>query len=83
MMIRTNKMMMMMTMMTFCRCLHHQPEEDMGEAAVCCKSNCCHWEPGRRLCHLCKAVRTASSPQVCFLHWSDANRWSFHSGNFH
>lgn len=25
-----------------CRCVHHQPEEDLGEAAAGCQGYCCH-----------------------------------------
>lgn len=34
------------------RCVHHQSEEDLGEAAAGCQGYCCHWEPSWCVCHL-------------------------------
>ena len=66
-----------------CRCLHHKPEEDVGEAAVCSKSNSSDWEPVRRVRHLGSAVRTARRPQVCFSHWRYSDCGPLHTGNVH
>ena len=67
--------------MMCCRYLHHQPEKDVGETAVCCARNCSDWEPSGRVCHLSKAVWTTSRSQVCFVHWSNSDCWSFHARN--
>ena len=54
---------------TNCRCVHYQPEKDMGEAAVGCPCHCRHREPCWCVCDFCTSLWTASCSQVRFFHW--------------